>query len=94
MRYLVYGLAVVAFLVAIVFASINTDSISLDLAFAEVETTAALALLGFFAAGWVFGLLSTAVYVLKLLAERRQLRKSIRLADAEINSLRRIPDAD
>ena len=53
-------------------------------------------MLSFFAAGWFFGVACITFFVLKLAAERRQLRKSLRLAEAEVTSLRRMPmqDAD
>ncbi len=95
-RYLIFGILLVVFLIALVFASVNTAPVTLDLAFTEVDTTASLAMLAFFAAGWFFGLVCIAFYLLKILAERRQLRKSLRLAEAEVTSLRRMPmqDAD
>lgn len=95
-RYLMFGILLVVFLTALVFASVNTDPVTLDLAFTEVDTTTSLAMLAFFAAGWFFGLVCIALYLLKMLAERRQLRKSLRLAEAEVTSLRRMPmqDAD
>jgi putative membrane protein len=82
------------FLAAVIFAAINTDLLVLDLAFVEIETTTSLAMLGFFAIGWVFGLLCVSIGLIKLTTERRQLRKSLRLAEAEVTSLRRMPMQD
>ena len=95
-RYLMFGILFVVFLAALVFASVNTDPVTLELAFTYVDTTTSLAMLAFFSAGWFFGLVCIAFYLLKMLAERRQLRKSLRLAEAEVTSLRRMPmqDAD
>ena len=94
MRYLIVGILVLVFLVAVVFAAINTDVITLDLAFMEVQTPVSLAMLGFFAAGWVFGICCLGVAFLKLMNERRQVRRQLRLAEAEVTSLRRMPMQD
>ena len=96
LRYFLFGLLLVVFSLALVFASVNSGALTLDLAFVELETTVALAMLGFFAAGWCFGVACVALWLLKIYAERRQLRKALRLAEAEVKSLRRMPlqDAD
>ncbi|MDP7041760.1 MAG: LapA family protein [Gammaproteobacteria bacterium] len=83
-----------AFLVAVVFAAINPEPMSLDLAFAEFQLKTSLALLAFLATGWVFGVLCAGFLMLKMLSERRQLRKSLRLAEAEVKSLRSMPMQD
>ena len=93
-RYLIFGVILLVFLAAIVFASVNTDPVTLDLAFGKVSTTLSLAMLAFFAAGWLFGVVCIGFYLIRLMAERRQLRKSLRLAEAEVTSLRRMPMQD
>jgi uncharacterized membrane protein YciS (DUF1049 family) len=93
-RYLIFGVLLVVFLIALVFASVNSDPVTLNLAFTDVETTTSLAMLSFFAAGWLFGMLCIAFFLLKMASERRQLRKSLRLAEAEVTSLRRMPMQD
>ena len=96
LRYFLFAVLFVVFLAAVVFASVNSGALTLDLAFTEVDTTISLALLSFFAAGWVFGLACVAFFLLKIATERRQLRRSLKLAEAEVTSLRRMPmqDAD
>ena len=86
----------VVFIVAVVFAAINPAPMSLDLAFTRLEMQTSLALITFLAAGWLFGLLCAGFLLLKLIGERRQLRKSLHLAEAEVRSLRSMPmqDAD
>jgi len=46
------------------------------------------------AIGWLFGALSATVLVLKLLRDRRKLRKDVRLAEAEADNLRSLPLRD
>ncbi|MGI9291133.1 MAG: lipopolysaccharide assembly protein LapA domain-containing protein [Gammaproteobacteria bacterium] len=93
-RYLIFGVLLVVFLVAIVFASVNTEPVTLDLAFSEVSTTLSMAMLIFFTAGWVFGVFCLGIYLIRLMAERRQLRRQLQLAEAEVTSLRRMPMQD
>lgn len=91
LRYFLFGVLLVVFVLALIFASVNSGPLMLDLAFAEFETTVSIALLSFFAAGWLFGMTCIAFFLLKMFAERRRLRKSLRLAEAEVTSLRRMP---
>jgi len=83
-------------LIAIAFAALNPGPITLDLAFAETETQKSLALILAFGAGWLFGLFCAGLILLKTLNERRRLRKSLNLAEAEVRNLRSLPiqDAD
>ncbi len=96
-RYVLFIIFLIAvFTVAVVFAAINPDPITLDLAFRTVETQTSLALLAFLGLGWLFGLFSSSLMLFKLFNQRRQLRKALRLAEAEVQSLRSLPmhDAD
>lgn len=78
-------------LLAVVFAALNPGAISVDLGFAETQVQKSLALTVAFAAGWVAGLLSLVLILLRLVHERRRLRKTLRLAEAEIRTLRSLP---
>jgi uncharacterized membrane protein YciS (DUF1049 family) len=96
-RYILYIITILAtFLVAVVFAASNPGSIELDLAFTKIEIQKSLALIAFLGLGWLFGLLCAGVLILKSAADRRQLRKALNLAEAEVKSLRSMPmqDAD
>lgn len=95
MRFIVYLLLFVLVLVtAASFASLNPGDVKLDLAFAVVETRLALAFAVTFALGWLTGLATLAGFALKLLNDRRKLRKSVKLAEAEVSNLRQIPLRD
>ena len=97
LRYVLFILIVLAvFFVAVIFAASNQGTMQLDLAFAEYELQKSLALIMFLGVGWVVGVLSAGFLTLKLVAQRRQLRKSLELAEAEVKSLRSMPmqDAD
>jgi uncharacterized membrane protein YciS (DUF1049 family) len=96
-RYVLYIITIlITFLVAVVFAASNPGSIALDFAFTRVEMQKSLALIGFLGVGWLFGLFCAGLLMLKGIRERRQLRKALSLAEAEVRSLRSMPmqDAD
>lgn len=79
-------------LLAAVFAYNNPQSIAVDIAFARFENVSvSLAFIVCFAVGWLFGVLSAGIAVARIASERRQLRKALRLAEAEVSSLRSLP---
>jgi uncharacterized membrane protein YciS (DUF1049 family) len=93
------GLAILVVLIVIIMATFtanNTGMIDIDLAFTEVSTSIPLAFTVAFAVGWLFGVLCIGFYALKLVNERRVLRRSLRMTESEVSSLRGLPinDAD
>ena len=75
-----------------VFAYNNPYSISVDIGFTRFENVSvSLAFVVSFAIGWVFGLLSAGIAVVRMASERRRLRRDLRLAEAEVSSLRSLP---
>jgi uncharacterized membrane protein YciS (DUF1049 family) len=96
-RNFVFVLLVVSvLLLAVIFAALNPGVITLDYIFGETQMQKSLALTIAFGAGWVFGLLCAGIALLKAINERRKLRKSLHLAEAEVKTLRSLPihDAD
>ena len=91
------GLAILIVVIVIAMATFtanNTGPIEIDLAFAKVNTSIPLAFTVAFAIGWLFGILSLGIYALKLVNERRVLRRTLRLTENEITSLRNLPLSD
>ncbi|MCH8896416.1 MAG: LapA family protein [Gammaproteobacteria bacterium] len=82
-------LAVAAF--AAFFASLNPAVIPLDLAFGEIEAPLTLVLVVCLALGWVLGLVSASFMIFRMMAQRRTLRRSLVLAEKEIDNLRTMP---
>lgn len=89
-------LLLVSVALAAVFAALNPGSMTLDFAFGAVELQKSVALMAALAVGWLFGLLCAAVSMLRLLGQRRSLRRSLHLAEQEVQALRSLPvrDAD
>ena len=93
------GLLILIIIIAVAmatFTAINTGDVEIDLAFAKFTKPLPLVLTSSFAVGWLFGLLCMGFYAIKLLNERRILRRSLRLSESEVTSLRGLPlnDAD
>ena len=89
-------IALLVFAIMLVFTRLNPGQIELDLAFGTVRASVALAFTIAIAAGWLFGVLSMILVLLRLVNERRRLRKTLRSNESEISSLRNLPlnDAD
>jgi uncharacterized membrane protein YciS (DUF1049 family) len=87
--------ALIVLLAVAVFSVQNPGVIELDLGVArldEVRVSVAFAIA--FGAGWAFGVLCCIGVVMRLLHQRRRLRRGLRDAEAEARSLRTLPVRD
>ena len=80
--------------IVIVFTHLNTGVVEVDLAFASIETSTSIAFIVTLLLGWVFGVLSMSVFTLRLVNERRVLRRSLRISESEVSTLRNLPLSD
>lgn len=88
---------VVVVLLAAIFAFNNPARVPIDLGFIRLENVpVTLALTVALATGWGLGLLSAGTAVVRVAAERRRLKRQLRMAESEVKSLRSLPlqDAD
>jgi putative membrane protein len=89
-------------LVAIIFAAMliftyhNKGTVDVDLILTTVTTSVPVAFTIAFAIGWLFGILCMGVWALRLINDRRNLRRSLTVSESEVTSLRNLPlnDAD
>ena len=91
------GLLILIVAIVIVMATFtanNTGMVDIDLAFTKVTTSIPLAFTVTFALGWLFGILCLGFFALKLVNERRILRRSLRITESEVSSLRNLPLSD
>ena len=82
-------------LLAAVFAFSNPQPIAVDIGlmkFEQVSMSIAFAIV--FALGWIFGLVTAALALLRTAGEKRRLRKELRYAESELSSLRTLPTQD
>ena len=91
---LLLSLLIVALLTA-VFAYNNPDSIALDVGFTRFEDVPiAFAFAVCLAIGWLFGLITAGSALFRMTRERRRLRRDLKLAEAEVSTLRSLPLQD
>ncbi len=91
----IFLLILVFMAVAAVFAWRNPGSISIDVGFIRLdEVSTAMAFAVAFGLGWVFGLGCASLVLLRMANQRRKLRRSLRLAESEVSSLRSLPLQD
>jgi uncharacterized membrane protein YciS (DUF1049 family) len=91
--FLLFAIAV-AVLIASAFAWLNPQSVTVDIGLAVVETRIAYAFIVTFALGWAFGLLATLGWLLRLASQNRRQQRATRLAEAELENLRKLPVTD
>ena len=87
-------LIVILFVAMFTFTALNTGEIELDLAFFEGTYPISVTLAATFVFGVLFGMLCMTAFVFRLINERRTLRRSLRMSESEVTSLRNLPLSD
>jgi uncharacterized integral membrane protein len=87
-------LIILIFSAMVVFTAGNPGDVSLKLLHWEITAPVSLAFTAVFAIGWLFGVICMGLYALKLANERRMLRRSLRMSENEVSSLRNLPLSD
>lgn len=87
-------LIVVLFAVMFTFTALNTGDVELDLGFFKRVYPISMAIAGTFVFGILFGMLCMTAFVFRLINERRTLRRSLRVSESEVSSLRNLPLSD
>ncbi len=95
-RIAVILLVVIIFAAMLVFTYHNTGTLDIDLILTTVTTSVPVAFTIAFAIGWLFGIVCMGAWALRLINDRRNLRRSLRVSESEVTSLRNLPlnDAD
>ena len=87
-------LIVILFALMFTFTALNTGQVDLDLGFFERSFPISMAFAATFVFGIFFGMLCMAAFVFRLVNERRTLRRSLRVSESEVSSLRNLPISD
>jgi putative membrane protein len=87
-------LLIAVFGVMVVFSYLNTGDVEVDLAFVNITTSVSIAFTVTLVAGWLLGVLSMGLFALRLVNERRTLRRALRISESEVSSLRNLPLSD
>jgi uncharacterized membrane protein YciS (DUF1049 family) len=82
---------VLVFLLGAIVAAVNDGRLRVELLFGEVELTVGQWLAIAFLLGWVAGVAAAWRFVRRLTSERADLRRSLRLAEAELKNVRPVP---
>jgi putative membrane protein len=94
-RLALFAVAAIFVLIAAVFAYGNQEPMPLDIGFMKLESVSVAVVLAItFALGAIFGGLLSALALLRHYRERRGLRRDLRRAEAELETLRRLPAPD
>lgn len=93
------GLLLLVFFIVVAmfaFTALNVGVVEINLAFTTVTASMPVAFTMTFVLGWLFGVLCMGLFALRLITERRTLRRSLRNTESEVSSLRNLPltDAD
>jgi putative membrane protein len=91
------GLVVLVLIILVTmltFTAMNSGTIDLDLAFFEGTYPISVVLVMIFVVGTIFGMLCMTAFVFRLIKERRALRRSLRMSESEVSSLRNLPLSD
>jgi hypothetical protein len=84
-------IGVIAFLLGAVVVAVNGERLRVEVLFAQIELTTGQWLLIAFAIGWLAGVFAAWRFVRRLTSERADLRRNLRLAEAELKNLRIVP---
>ena len=87
-------LLIVVFVVMVVFAYLNTGEVEVNLAFISITTSISIAFTVTLVVGWLFGVVSMGLFALRLVNERRTLRRALRVSESEVTTLRSLPLSD
>lgn len=87
-------LLLLIFGVMIVFSYLNTGDVEVNLAFFSVSTSVSIAFTVTLALGWLLGVASMGLFALRIVNERRILRRALRTSESEVSSLRSLPLSD
>ena len=82
---------VFVFLLGAVIAAVNDGRLRVELLFGEVELTTGQWLVIAFLLGWGAGVAAAWRFVRRLTSERADLRRNLRLSEAELKNLRAVP---
>lgn len=84
-------IGVLVFLLGAVIVAVNEDRLRVEVLFAEIELTTGQWLVIAFLVGWVAGVGAAWRFVRRLATECADLRRNLRLAEAELKNLRAVP---
>ena len=87
-------LIVILFAAMFTFTALNTGQVELDLGFIKRSFPISMTLVATFVLGMIAGMLCMTAFVFRMINERRTLKRSLRMSESEVSSLRSLPLSD
>lgn len=87
-------MAIVVVLASAMFAHRNPGTVEVDLIVNQFEPIKSVAFVVTLALGWLVGIATASLYLVKSASEKRKLKKNIKMAEVELQNLRSLPMQD
>ena len=84
----------VILMIVFVFTALNSGTIELNMAFFAGTYSISIVVITTFIVGILFGMLCMMSFVLRIINDRRTLRRALRMSESEVSSLRNLPLSD
>jgi putative membrane protein len=91
------GLGLLLFIILVIvftFTMLNSGTIELDMAFFAGTYPISMVVIATFIVGILFGMLCMTAFAIRIINDRRTLRRALRMSESEISSLRTLPLSD
>jgi|TARA_B100000902_G_scaffold24108_1_gene28998 uncharacterized membrane protein YciS (DUF1049 family) len=82
------------FVIAVWFSYLNTEDISINLSFIQFSSKASIIFSIIFISGWLFGILCSLFYTIKILNQKRIIKSDLDQKIEELNTHRTLPLKD
>ena len=82
------------FVIAVWFSYLNTEDISINLSFIQFSSKASIIFSIIFISGWLFGILCSLFYTIKILNQKRIIKSDLDQKIEELNTHRALPLKD
>lgn len=82
------------FVIAVWFSYLNTEDISINLSFIQFSSKASIIFSVIFISGWLFGILCSLFYTIKILNQKRIIKSDLDQKIEELNTHRTLPLKD
>jgi uncharacterized membrane protein YciS (DUF1049 family) len=79
------------FVIAVWFSYLNTEDISINLSFIQFSSKASIIFSIIFISGWLFGILCSLFYTIKILNQKRIIKSDLDQKIEELNTHRTLP---
>ena len=87
-------LLLIILVIVFTFTALNAGTIALDMAFFAGTYSISMVVIITFIVGILFGMLCMTAFVIRIVNDRRTLRRALRMSESEVTTLRNLPLSD